>query len=132
MKRLLTFLLVLILLIPASLAENVSAMSDADLKALYKSIKEELMNRKLWEESTLPAGVYQAGLNLPEGTYHCKSSEKNNSVILFANYEDFLNNKYFEYFYPNDGDEFVMTLKGTVCYYVKKPCIVMPFLGFNW
>lgn len=134
MKKLLSVLLVLALLLPvAAFAEvDVAGMSDADLKALYKTVKEELMTRKLWDASILPAGVYQAGLNLPEGTYECISSEDNNVVKLYASYDAFLKDEQFEYFLPKKGDAFVIVLRGDVCYYIKKPCTVRPFVGFDW
>lgn len=132
MKKLMVFVLSLCLLMPLASAEDVSSMSDADLKALYKSVKQELMDRKLWDTSILPAGVYQAGLNLPEGVYECISSEDDNTVKIYANYDDFVKNKYFEYFYPNEGNTFVIVLKGEVCYYIKKPCTVRPFVGLDW
>lgn len=132
MKRLLAFVIALCLLMPLATAEDVPSMSDADLKALYKSVKQELMDRKLWDASILPAGVYQAGLNLPEGVYECISSEDKNAVYIYASYDDFLKDDFFEYFYPNEGNAFVIVLKGEVCYYVKKPCTVRPFVGLDW
>ena len=134
MKRLIAVILAVALLIPCAVAEapvNVHDLSDADLKALYAEVKQELMDRKLWDSAVLPAGFYQAGKNLPEGTYECVAS-KRDAVYVYANYDNFLKDYKIDYFYPNEGESFVVSLYGDVCYFVKMECTVRPFVGLSW
>jgi hypothetical protein len=129
----LSVVLLLCLLIPAAVAEapDVKNMADAELKALYKDVKAELMERKLWDESVLPAGMYQAGTNLPEGTYECIPKEKTR-VVIYKNMEYYLKNANNQHFYPEEGESFTMALYGDIIYFIEDECIVRPFVGLDW
>ena len=134
MKRLIAVILTVALLIPCAVAEapvNVHDLSDADLKALYAEVKQELMERKLWDSAVLPAGFYQAGKNLPEGTYECVAS-KTGAVYVYKDYDHFLKEDTIKYFYPDENESFVISLYGEVCYFVKMECTVRPFVGLSW
>lgn len=135
MKRFVALLLTLMLLIPCAIAEapvDVAALSDADLKALYAQVKTELMDRKLWDAAILPAGVYQAGKTLPEGTYEC-IAKGSGYISIYKNYDSFMNDDdSIEYFMVKEGESFVLSLYGDVCYFVKTECSVRPFVGLSW
>ena len=134
MKRLFAVLLALCLLIPAAIAESpvdVKSLSDDDLKALYKSVKGELMERKLWEESILPAGVYQAGKGLSEGSYECTLTT-NGTVYIYKDYNHFLNDDHLDWINMKSGQMFTLNLYGEVVYLIEFNSIVRPFTGFSW
>ena len=135
MKKLLAVALILCLLIPYAVAEtpvDVTAMSDADLKALYVSIKEELITRKLWEKAVLPAGVYVGGRDLPEGTYECVIKNEG-FVIMYENYETFItSNMNIGYMWLDAGESFIMSLYDGIVYSIDEECTVRPFVGFDW
>ena len=132
MKKLLAVILLLCMLMPCAVAEDVTAMSDDALKALYIAVKEELMARKLWDEATLPAGVYVAGKGLPEGTYECTATS-NGLVKIYKNYDDFAKDEVcIDWFSVDEGEKFTMTLYGDICYFVKFNSTVRPFTGLSW
>jgi hypothetical protein len=134
MKKLLAVALVLCLLVPCAVAEapvDVKSMSDAELKSLYISVKEELMERKLWDTSILPAGVYQAGKGLPEGTYEC-IAKSDTRVVIYKNMEKYYSGTNIGYFYPEEGQSFTLTLYDEIVYFVNSECIVRPFTGLDW
>lgn len=134
MKKLLAVALVLCLMIPYAVAEapvDVKSLSDAELKALYVSAKQELMERKLWDTSILPAGVYQAGKNLPEGSYECKV-KGSTFITIHRDMEQFLKGSNINYYHLQDGESFVMALYGDIVYDISKECIVKPFVGVDW
>lgn len=134
MKKLLAIALILGLLLPYAVAEapvDVKNLSDAELKSLYVSVKEELMERKLWEESTLPAGVYQAGKALPEGAYEC-TLKTDGYVWIYKDYEHFLDDKANTWISMEKGQKFTLSLYGDVVYLLKFDSIVRPFVGFDW
>ena len=134
MKKLLSFLLVLCLMIPTAIAEapvDVKSLSDAELKALYKDVKTELMDRKLWEASTLPAGIYQAGRGLPEGTYECIAIKKTH-VVMYSNTKKFNEGTNIGFFTADVGETFTMALYDEIIYKVEAMCNVRPFVGLDW
>lgn len=136
MKKLLVFVLTLCLLMPLASAEGVSFMPDADLKALYKSVKEELMNRKLWDTSILPAGIYIGGVNLPEGYYELTLNDSD-IIAAWNSYEDFKEDahdakKTVFYQYTRKGSMITMSLIDGMCWRIPCDAIVRPFVGFDW
>ena len=135
MKKLLAVALILAMLIPCAVAEapvDVKSLPDDDLKALYMSVKQELMERKLWDTSVLPAGVYQAGTNLPEGTYECTVRGKDTFVVIHKNMEQFIKGTNINFYRLQEGESFVMSLYGEIVYDINKECTVRPFVGLNW
>ena len=134
MKKLIAVVLILCLLIPAAVAEapDVKSLSDDDVKALYKDVKAELMERKLWDESVLPAGVYVAGMGLPEGTYECTATSSG-QVVIYPDYKTFAENGYMiDWMRIEPGEKFTLSLYGEVCYLIKFNSIVRPFVGLDW
>ena len=69
MKKLLAVALVLCLLMPCAVAESIdlSGLSFAELAALRDRCQAEMMKRKKWEEVVVPVGVYEVGIDIPEG-----------------------------------------------------------------
>lgn len=137
MKKLLAVILLLCMLMPCAVAEDVTAMSDDALKALYIAVKEELMARKLWDSSILPAGVYVAGESLPEGYYELTLND-NAIVAAWKSYEDFkqsdINNADDTVFYEflNKGSKLTMSLIDGMCWRIPCDAVVRPFTGLVW
>ena len=68
MKKLLSLLLMLALLIPVSAnAVTLSEMTFDELVALREKIAVELTKRPEWKEVTVPIGVWKVGEDIPEG-----------------------------------------------------------------
>lgn len=70
MKKVLSLLLVLALLLPAfAVAEGVdlSALSFDQLVQLREQIARELTTRPEWKEVTVPQGVWEVGVDIPAG-----------------------------------------------------------------
>lgn len=135
MKKLLSVVLILCLLIPAAIAEapvDVKSLTDDELKALYKDVKAELMERKLWDSSIIPAGLYQAGKSIPEGLYECVSKKDSTYVYVYTSYEKFLKNDWSKKMTPDEGESFTISLYGDVCYFIDEECTIRPFTGFSW
>ena len=137
MKKLLAVALVLCLLVPCAVAEapvDVKSMSDADLKALYIAVAREVTERKIWEESILPAGIYRVEKPLPEGTYSCimKTTKDIGFVWIYRNNEDYKNNNKPSLLSLKNGEEFTLSLFDDVVYVIDSPAIVRPFVGFDW
>lgn len=134
MKKIFAIALILAMLMPVSIAEapvNVEVLSDAELKSLYVTVKNELIERKLWDESTLPAGMYEAGKGLPEGTYECVL-KNNGRVSIYQNYDNFLSGKIREQLRLEAGQSFTLSLYGSVVYFLEFESIVRPFTGPSW
>ena len=90
------------------------------------------MERKLWDESVLPAGIYVAGKTLPEGAYECTATSEGN-VCIYKNYDSLVADDYFiDFFHVNVGEKFTLTLYGEICYLVKFNSIVRPAIGLSW
>ena len=134
MKKALAILMTICLLIPCAIAEapvNVKSLSDAELKALYVSVKEELMERKLWDSARLPTGVYQAGKGLPEGTYECTVRDYG-TVTIYKDWQSFLDDKHNDWWTVKEGSMFTMALYGEVVYMLSFDSDVRPFVGLSW
>ena len=69
MKRFLAALLALLLLIPASgmAAVDLSSLSWQELQALDQQLAKEMASRPEWKEVIVPPGVYEIGVDIPEG-----------------------------------------------------------------
>lgn len=133
MKKLLLLILAILVCGYAFAETNVNDMSNDELKSLYKSVKQELINRKLWDKSTLPAGVYISGETLPEGSYECVVLQNNTYIYSYKTYDDYANDKSFiKSYYLSEGDTFLLNIKGNVCWDIHKPVIVRPFVGMDW
>jgi hypothetical protein len=134
MKKLLAVALVLCLLVTCAVAEapvDVKKLSDAELKSLYISVKEELMSRKLWEESTLPAGIYRVNKPLPEGAYECTMKD-DGYIWIYRNYDEYANDGVCKLLYLKKGQMFTLSLYDDVVYILASDAIVRPFVGFDW
>jgi len=72
MKKLIAFILILTLAVPAAaLADlpDISGLSEEELIELNHQIQMRLFNEKLINGVDVPAGEYTVGTDLPEGTY---------------------------------------------------------------
>lgn len=89
MKKLLAVILLLCILMPCAVAEDIdlSIYSFSELAALRDRCQLEMMNRSEWEEVVVPVGVYEIGKDIPAGDYSIILEE--NTTIGFANIEYF-------------------------------------------
>ena len=134
MKKLLAVALILCLLIPCAVAEapvDVKNLSDAELKALYKDVKAELMERKLWDSATLPAGTYYKNKPLPEGTYEC-TMKSSGYIWIYKTYNEYLQDGDYKLLYLKEGQMFNLYLYDDVVYVLASDAIVRPFVGLDW
>lgn len=78
MKRIAALALALALLIPACFAEGIdlSALSFEELAALRNRIQLEMMARDEWQEVTVPAGLWEVGVDIPAGTWLVKCADE--------------------------------------------------------
>lgn len=70
MKKLLCFLLALLILIHAAAAADENRFAFNSLEELYQiraELNSEIMSRYSWEEVTVPAGFYVVGEDIPAG-----------------------------------------------------------------
>lgn len=69
MKRFLSILVCLLLIVSLSTAEvpDLSGMSFDDLVALRDQLNLAIWNCQEWQEVTVPAGVWQVGVDIPAG-----------------------------------------------------------------
>lgn len=68
MKKMIIFLLALMILLPSAFAEpDLSSLSFSSLASLRNQIMVEMMTRDEWQEVTVPAGTYCVGEHIPSG-----------------------------------------------------------------
>lgn len=65
---------------------DLSSLSFEELLALQDKVYAELMNRPEWTEVTVPAGVYEIGMDIPEGMWTI-TAEKHAWVSIFIGQE---------------------------------------------
>ena len=116
----------------AAEAPGVHDLTDDELKALYMDVKQELMDRGIWEGTTLPAGVYVGGEDLPVGTYTCVAN-KSAQIHIYRCFEDFANQKNMvTWFRVDDNEEFNIKLEEGMCWYIQTSATVRPMVGLDW
>ena len=69
MKKMVAVVLMLILLAPCAMAEDIdlSGLSFAELAALRDRCQMEMMGREEWQQVTIPAGLWKVGEDIPAG-----------------------------------------------------------------
>lgn len=97
-RRFLCCLLVLLLLIPAALADvpDLSGLTDDEIVELLGKVNEEMMSRGISKSAELPAGKYVGGKDLPAGAYiiTCKTDDNHHGIVWVSAAADDLNNQY--------------------------------------
>lgn len=84
MKKIVAFVLALLLLIPSAFAEvDLSSYSYEQLLELYRSVQQEIISRPEWKEVTVPKGVYVIGEDIPAGSYTIKSTDPGGYINIF-------------------------------------------------
>lgn len=83
MKKLLLLVLVSALVSSVALASvDLSAMSFNELLELQKQVQYAMMKTDEWQEVTVPAGLYQVGVDIPAG--HWTISNKGQSMVMVS------------------------------------------------
>ena len=79
MKRLITIILILALLLPAAALADVdlSGMTYEELVILKDRINLAMWNSQEWQEVTVPAGVWEVGKDIPEGHWTISQAADN-------------------------------------------------------
>jgi len=89
MKKLFCLILAGILIMSAAWAEEIdlSGLTFEELDALRDRCMLEMMKRDVWQEVTVPQGVYQVGVQIPAGTWtvYC-----HNGISALVNWGDTL------------------------------------------
>ena len=97
-RRFLCCLLVLLLMIPAALADvpDLSGLTDDEIVELLGKVNEEMMSRGISKSAELPAGKYVGGKDLPAGAYiiTCKTDDNHHGIVWVSAAADDLNNQY--------------------------------------
>lgn len=73
MKRFLAILLILVCVTGTASASLYSGISIDQLRQLISDINAEIVSRPEWKETTVPAGVWTVGTDIPAGTYSLRS-----------------------------------------------------------
>lgn len=101
MKRIICFMIVIILVSSLSLAENIdlSNMSLRELVLLRKQVLNAIWNSNEWQEVIVPPGVWEIGSEIPPGhwsitpaeglgpdyvIYGCATKDQGHDIDLFA------------------------------------------------
>lgn len=128
MKKLLSVVLIMSLLIPAALSEGIdlSGLTFRELEDLRNQCLLEMMKRDEWQEVTVPQGVYQVGVQIPAGTWtvrctvgHCTSIcygeklESHGQDIEFKSRYDYkaVYNPDYKYYEPGDRTSYTFTVQ---------------------
>lgn len=84
MKKLLSLLLTILLLVPvfASAEVDVKALSTEELLALRVSIIDELMARGEMKSAKVPAGEYIVGEDIPAGSYSITTDQILVTIVI--------------------------------------------------
>lgn len=78
MKKLLSVVLILLLLIPSAIAEelDLSKYTFGQLVMLRNLCQMEMMKRDEWQEVTVPVGVWKIGEDIPAGHWNITASKE--------------------------------------------------------
>lgn len=90
MKKILSVILTFALLIPAAcFGEEIdlSGYSFAELAALRDRIQMEMMTRDEWQEVTVPAGLWEVGVDIPAGAWLVRCADENRDDYLLCRCE---------------------------------------------
>ena len=83
--KLTAILLLVVLLVSCTYAGaddvDLSAMSYEELEALRNRITDEMLTRPEWESILVPAGVYEIGVDIPEGTWTITAEEYSDPYV---------------------------------------------------
>ncbi len=84
MKKIFAFVLVILMLSPAALADpDLSSYSYDQLTDLYHAVGREIMSRPEWKEILVPSGSYEVGVDIPAGSYTVKAIHPEDYVNVF-------------------------------------------------
>ena len=74
MKKFIAILLACLIILPAACAESIdlSSLSFDELQELKSRISQEMTTRPEWKETTVPAGLYEIGTDIPAGEWGLK------------------------------------------------------------
>lgn len=135
MKRVFALILALMLCSVALAEVDVKGMTDEELKQAYKDVMAELTERRIWEESTLPAGMYVGGVNMPEGSYTL-TMKKFGTVRAWSSIDKFVSSEdQFGYTFSDvydEGEQFTIMLTNGICWVIEAETTIHPFMGPEW
>ena len=87
MKKLITIILVLAILIPAAAVADlpdISGLTYEELIQLKNQIDLAIWNSQEWQEVTVPQGIWVVGEQIPAGTWTVKCASDSYSIVAFG------------------------------------------------
>ena len=126
MKKLLSLALILCLLIPCAFAEDVSAMSDDEIAALYTAVRAEMISRFFNSGDVFPGGIYICGQNVKAGlSISCRCTDYT-QIKIFASYDAFISGeKYISLYNLYEGDSFTVFFTEGVCWSISHDMVII-------
>ena len=134
MKKLFAALIVLALLCPVVLAEDVdlSGMSFEDLLDLRAAVDRAIWASDGWQEVEVPAGVYVIGEDIPAGRWTVSPSSRMSTFTLYPQKSDYTDNTY-DYIaiqILNDSESYTLECNDGNCLEIGGAALVFkPFTG---
>ena len=132
MKRFLALFLACLLILPATLAEDIdlSSMTYDELVKLQKKVSKEMAGRPEQQGYNFPAGVYYSGCGVPDGLYILTSSYGGGAAYIYKSYEAFLNGEEpLNRAWVVEGKSYSMNIHGDVCFVLEFPSFLT---GKEW
>lgn len=83
MKKLFCLFLIICLVPVFAAAETLSSMSYDELVELSQQITKEIMSRPEWKQVEVPAGVWNIGTDIPEGSYSVKPVNRSLNFFVY-------------------------------------------------
>ena len=157
MKKILSAVLVLMLLIPTAMAEvDLSALSFDELVALRQQVNKEITTRPEWKEVTVPAGLWKVGEDIPAGKWtisaapgswpwvtigdalNALGTEVDELSSIISSYDPLMSktHSFYEQLHGQYPESFVATLTEGLYVYIQNgttifsPYVGRPSLGF--
>ena len=150
MKKLITIILILALILPAAALADIPDISDLsfdELVQLRDQLNLAIWNSQEWQEVTVPIGVWKIGEDIPAGKWTISAASDNEYVGTFIFYCDKLENAgtegsfsgkvhvyqsieneaYGEGFYPTSYD--IECTDGMYLIIKEGPAMFKPFAG---
>ena len=146
MKRLISVLIIMTMVVSFSVMSapalaldlDLSALSDDELLELNTVLKQELVDRGLVKTSTIPAGRYIGGRDIPTGTYvivlESEIKYGNPYVILFPDdsYDKSSTQGSLSYASLKQGDSAFISIEAGNMLYVSHTMRISVFTGIDF
>lgn len=132
MKKLLAVLLVLCLL-PWVYAEDVSALTDDELRALYTAVDAEMKRRELSPSEVFPGGLHIGGVSIAAGTVVSGMALNFGQIRMYDSYERMVNDRddYVQLRNILEGEYFTFFFGEGMCWFSTTDLLVISITKFE-